>query len=57
MITACRLFGYSSVATFFLTAIFVFVLLLCRSGDNALGMALVGGIFAALQGAFWACNK
>lgn len=57
MITACRLFGYSAVITFLLTLIFVFILLLCRSGDNALGMAFVGGIFAALQGVFWACNK
>lgn len=57
MITACRLFGYSAVITFLLTLIFVFILLLGRYGDNALGMAIVGGIFAALQGAFWACNK
>ncbi|QQK87991.1 hypothetical protein pSalSNUABM01_122 [Salmonella phage pSal-SNUABM-01] len=57
MITACRLFGYSAVVTFLLTLIFVFVLLLCGFGENALAMAFVGGIFAGLQGAFWACNK
>lgn len=55
--TPSTAFGYGSVLTFILTAIFVFILLVIDKEGEAPGIAFVGMISASLQGCFWACNK
>ncbi|WXH66047.1 hypothetical protein NDAWWUGD_CDS0129 [Salmonella phage SeKF_80] len=57
MITACRLFGYSAVATFGATLILSFFLYMLNVPGSALSLTITGGVFGFIQGIFWALNK
>lgn len=57
MITACRLFGYSSVLSFLLTLIGIFTLILNGLGQEAVAFGFIGAILSIIQGIFWALNK
>lgn len=57
MITACRLFGYSAVATFGATLILSFLLYVFGIPGSALSLTITGGVFGFIQGVFWALNK
>ncbi|AEK82030.1 hypothetical protein [Salmonella phage 7-11] len=57
MITACRLFGYSSVATFGVTLFMTFILYMVGLPNSAVSIAITGCIFGLIQGIIWGLNQ